>query len=76
MSSLRNMLTILRMGRMVKAVDHQEGDHLRPAEVARHYGVTTDTVLRWARAGRLKGLRVVTLPSGQHRYVKEATEDE
>jgi excisionase family DNA binding protein len=71
MSRLSNMLTMSRMGDTVEAVNQE---HLRPAEVARYYNVSTGTILRWARAGRLKEWRLVTLPSGQHRYVKETTE--
>jgi excisionase family DNA binding protein len=71
MSRLSNMLTMSRMGDTVEPVNQE---HLRPAEVARYYNVSTGTILRWARAGRLKEWRLVTLPSGQHRYVKETTE--
>jgi excisionase family DNA binding protein len=73
MSRLFNMLTIAKMGDTVEAVNQE---HLRPAEVARYYNVSTSTILRWARAGRLKEWRLVTLPSGQHRYIKETTDDE
>jgi excisionase family DNA binding protein len=73
MSSMSNMLTMLRMDDTVEAVNQE---HLRPAEVARYYNVSTSTILRWARAGRLKEWRLVTLPSGQHRYIKETTDDE
>jgi hypothetical protein len=71
MSSIATMLTMLRMGEMMDTVSNES--YLSPGEVARHYGVSTGTILRWARTGRLEGLRVVTLPSGQHRYVRSAT---
>lgn len=38
---------------------------LTAREVAERLGLTTDTVLRWTRAGKLPGIR---LPSGQLRY--------
>lgn len=34
------------------------------AEAARHFGVSTRTLLRWIEAGQIS---VVTLPSGRHR---------
>jgi len=49
-------------------VNEPSEDYLTPAETARIFGVTTTTLLRWVRAGRLQA---ITLPSGQHRYRRE-----
>jgi excisionase family DNA binding protein len=53
--------------------------HLRPADsllTARHVadlcGVSTETVLRWTRAGKVPAIK---LPSGQIRYRGEAVQE-
>ena len=48
------------------------GDLLTPREVGEHLGVSTSTVLRWTREGKLPGFR---LPSGQIRYSEDALEE-
>jgi len=47
-------------------------DYLTPAQAARIFGVSTTTLLRWFRSGRIKA---ITLPSGQHRYRREDIAD-
>lgn len=47
---------------------HPMSDLLTPAEAAAIYGVTTNTLRRWALDGKIEA---VTLPSGQLRYPAE-----
>ena len=53
---------------MVRPRDVDEQDLLRPAEVAAVFGVSTKTVTRWGRTGRLRVLRT---PGGHMRFSAE-----
>jgi excisionase family DNA binding protein len=68
MANMSSTLTTLILCGFVVLVNNQSEDYLTPAEAARIFGVTTTTLLRWVRSGRLQAVR---LPSGQHRYRKE-----
>jgi len=47
------------------------GDWLSPAQVAARFGVSTDTIRRWGRIGRLREYRT---PAGHRRYRAEDVE--
>jgi excisionase family DNA binding protein len=51
---------------LVVEPDYEDGQVLRPAEVAEFFEVTTRTIRRWADAGLLPSFRTV---GGQHRFM-------
>lgn len=68
MANMSSLLTTSILCGFVEAVNEPTDDYLTPGEAARTFGVTTTTLLRWFRLGRIQA---VTLPSGQHRYRRD-----
>lgn len=46
-------------------------EYLMPGQIARKYGVSTKTVTRWAKAGKLPHIRTI---GGHRRYSAKAVE--
>ena len=51
------------------ATSVEEGDLLRPSEVAEALGVSRQTVVNWLTTGKVQGLK---LPSGQYRVYRDS----
>lgn len=46
-----------------------------PQEVAKRYRVHPKTVVRWARSGRLTGIKLNPSNNGEYRFTKQDLED-
>ena len=46
-----------------------ERTKLTPPQVARRFGISPDKVVRWIRAGELRGVNIATKANGRPRYV-------